>query len=69
MRGTVPGTALIVEHTKWSCCFLKDWSKYFDTLNYTILLNLLRKEIKDERVIQIVKRVSEKRSDGKRSGY
>ena len=33
-----------------------DLSKYFDTLNHTILLNLLRKEIKDERVIQMVKR-------------
>jgi group II intron reverse transcriptase/maturase len=33
-----------------------DLSKYFDTLNHTILVNLLRKEIKDERVIQIVKR-------------
>ena len=28
-----------------------DLSKYFDTLNHTILLNLLRKEIEDERVI------------------
>ncbi|MDO4168840.1 MAG: group II intron reverse transcriptase/maturase [Lachnospiraceae bacterium] len=33
-----------------------DLSRYFDTLNHTILLNLLRKEIKDERVIQMVKR-------------
>lgn len=33
-----------------------DLSKYFDTLNHTILLNLLRREIKDERVIQMVKR-------------
>ncbi len=33
-----------------------DLSKYFDTLNHTILLNLLRKQVKDERVIQIVKR-------------
>ena len=33
-----------------------DLSKYFDTLNHTILVNLLRKEIKDERVIQMVKR-------------
>lgn len=33
-----------------------DLSKYFDTLNHTILLNLLRKEIKDERVIQMIKR-------------
>ncbi len=33
-----------------------DLSKYFDTLNHTILVNLLRKVIKDERVIQMVKR-------------
>ena len=33
-----------------------DLSKYFDTLNHTILLNLLRKEIKDERVVQMIKR-------------
>ena len=33
-----------------------DLSKYFDTMNHVILVNLLRKEIKDERVIQMVKR-------------
>lgn len=33
-----------------------DLSKYFDTLNHTLLLNLLRRNIKDERVIQIIKR-------------
>ncbi len=33
-----------------------DLSKYFDTLNHTILLNLLRKQVKDERVVQMVKR-------------
>ena len=33
-----------------------DLSKYFDTLNHTILLKLLRKQVKDERVIQMVKR-------------
>ena len=33
-----------------------DLSKYFDTLNHTVLLNLLRKQVKDERVIQMVKR-------------
>ena len=33
-----------------------DLSKYFDTLNHTILVNFLRREIKDERVIQMVKR-------------
>ena len=33
-----------------------DLSKYFDTLNHTVLLNLLRQQVKDERVIQLVKR-------------
>ena len=33
-----------------------DLSKYFDTLNHTTLLNLLRQHVKDERVIQMVKR-------------
>ena len=33
-----------------------DLSRYFDTLNHEILLNRLRKEVKDERVIQIIKR-------------
>lgn len=33
-----------------------DWSKYFDTHNHEILINLLRKEVKDERVVQMIKR-------------
>ena len=33
-----------------------DLSKYFDTLNHTVLLNLLRQQVKDEREIQMVKR-------------
>lgn len=33
-----------------------DLSKYFDTINHNMLLNLLRKQIKDERVVQIIKR-------------
>ena len=35
---------------------LLDLSKYFDTLNHEKLLNLLRIEVKDERVIQLIKR-------------
>lgn len=35
---------------------LLDLSKYFDTLNHEKLLNLLRREVKDERVIQLIKR-------------
>src|SRR5699024_11953667 len=42
--------------TRRSSDLILDLSKYFDTLNHTILLNLLRKQIKDERVIQMVKR-------------
>ena len=33
-----------------------DLSKYFDTLNHEKLLNLLRRDIKDERVIKWIKR-------------
>lgn len=33
-----------------------DLSKYFDTLNHELLLNLLRRNIEDERVIQMTKR-------------
>ena len=33
-----------------------DLSKYFDTLNHEMLLNILRRDIKDERVIQWIKR-------------
>ena len=33
-----------------------DLSKYFDTLNHELLLNILRRTIQDERVIQLIKR-------------
>ena len=33
-----------------------DLSKYFDTLNHEMLLNLLRQNVKDERVVQWIKR-------------
>lgn len=33
-----------------------DLSKYFDTLNHDLLLNMLRKEIHDKRVIDLIKR-------------
>ena len=35
---------------------LLDLSKYFDTLNHEKLLLMLRREIKDERVVQLIKR-------------
>ena len=33
-----------------------DLSKYFDTINHSFLLNILRRNIRDERVIQMIKR-------------
>ena len=33
-----------------------DLSKYFDTLNHELLISLLRRNVKDERVIQLIKR-------------
>ena len=33
-----------------------DLSKYFDTINHEFLINLLRKNVKDERVLQLIKR-------------
>ena len=35
---------------------LVDLSKYFDTLNHELLMNLLRKNIHDKRVIELIKR-------------
>ena len=42
------------EGYRYAVCL--DLSKYFDTLNHERLLNLLRENVKDERVIQIIKR-------------
>ena len=33
-----------------------DLSKYFDTINHEILLNMVREEVKDKRVIELIKR-------------
>ena len=33
-----------------------DLSKYFDTLNHDLLLNMVRENVKDERVIQLIKK-------------
>lgn len=33
-----------------------DLSKYFDTLNHEIFINLLQKNVKDERAVQLIKR-------------
>lgn len=42
------------EGNEWAV--LLDLSKYFDTLNHEKLLNLLRETVKDERVIQLIKK-------------
>ena len=48
----------ILEYAKqgYEWAVLLDLSKYFDTLNHEKLLNLLRQEVKDERVIQLIKK-------------
>jgi RNA-directed DNA polymerase len=33
-----------------------DLAQYFDTVNHDILINMLRKEVKDERVIQLIRK-------------
>ena len=40
----------------YTCAVVLDLSKYFDTINHEILINLLRRNIKDERVVQLIKR-------------
>ena len=40
----------------YTSAVLVDLSKYFDTLNHELLMNLLRKNIHDKRVIELVKR-------------
>lgn len=37
------------EGYKYAVCY--DLSKYFDTLNYKLLINMLREDIKDKRLI------------------
>ena len=34
-----------------------DLSKYFDTLNHELLMNMIREEVKDKRVIDLIKRI------------
>ena len=57
-RGAKDAILRIKEYIKqgYTRAVVLDLSKYFDTLNHTILLNLLRKQVKDERVVQMVKR-------------
>ncbi len=46
---------------------LVDLSKYFDTLNHELLMNLLRKNIHDKRVIELIKRYLKAGCHGKRT--
>ena len=57
-RGAKDAILRIKEYIKqgYTRAVVLDLSKYFDTLNHTILQNLLRKQVKDERVVQMVKR-------------
>ena len=51
-----------IQKVKWyaeqgyTSAVLVDLSKYFDTLNHELLMNLLRKNIHDKRVIELIKR-------------
>ena len=51
-----------IEKVKWYAeqgytqAVLVDLSKYFDTLNHELLMNLLRRNIHDKRVIELIKR-------------
>ena len=40
----------------YTAAVLVDLSKYFDTLNHELLMNLLRKNVHDKRVIELIKR-------------
>ena len=57
-RGAKDAIGRIKEYAEqgYTRAVVVDLSKYFDTLNHDILLNLLRKQVKDERVVQMIKR-------------
>ena len=42
------------EGYKYAVCI--DLSKYFDTLNHELLMNMLRQDIKDKRLIELIKK-------------
>ena len=40
----------------YTTAVLIDLSKYFDTLNHDLLMNMVREEVHDKRVIELIKR-------------
>ena len=48
----------------YTSAVLVDLSKYFDTLNHELLMNLLRRNIHDKRVIELIKRYLKSRGYG-----
>ena len=40
----------------YKCAVLVDLSKYFDTLNHELLMNMVREEVHDKRVTELIKR-------------
>ena len=57
-RSAKDGIIKVKEYAEQGYTFavVLDLSKYFDTLNHEILIKLLRQKIKDERVVQLIKR-------------
>ena len=57
-RGAKDAIQKIKEYTEagYTRAVVLDLSKYFDTLNHELLINILRRNVKDERVIQMIKR-------------
>ena len=57
-RGAQDAILKIKEYAEqgYTSAVVLDLSKYFDTLDHVLLVNILRRNVKDERVIQMIKR-------------